>query len=112
MFENAYFGKPYKTRDEKMAIYWRHAYRHHLFTESGPIECDDDGFFSCCPDLSTIFDIVGEWEEEVDEEKLDRVAENERLWYRYEHQDCSYTIDDNVFKDAFKAGYKKAKEEK
>lgn len=75
IFENAYFGKPYKTRGEKKAIYWRHAYRHHLFTESGPIECDDSGkFSSCCPDLSTQFDIVGEWKEEVDKEKLDNMC--------------------------------------
>ena len=48
----------------------------------------------------------------INEEELDKLAENERLWYRYDNEDCSHTIDDNVYIEAFKAGYRKALENK
>lgn len=88
IFEGAYFGKPYKTRGEKKAIYINienSAFRkhkgksHYLIIEDDPWcaqpynVCgfiEDETNFSNDPR-----DIISEWAEEVDENELDRLAE-------------------------------------
>lgn len=73
IFENTYFGKAYKTRNGTKAIYWKYNYRHYLFIETGLLECQDDGRIYLFSDEETKFDIVGEWQESIEEEKLDEL---------------------------------------
>lgn len=84
IFENAYFGKSYKTREGKRAILIgfnplvvalddinnKGGYYYRVF-EDGRI--NDDTY----PTFETKFDIVSEWQEEPRrEEKLDKLAES------------------------------------
>lgn len=106
IFENAYFGKPYKTRDGKKAIYLRGNFKHHLYLETGGIiDCNQDGTYEGVLGRMEPLDIVSEWQEEIDEEKLDKLAKE------YEE---NYPLDDSAYSyycyDGFKAGYRKAKE--
>ena len=83
IFENAYFGKSYKTREGKRAILIgfnplvvalddisnKGGYYYRVF-EDGRI--NDDRY----PTFETKFDIVSEWQEEIrGGEKLDKLAE-------------------------------------
>ena len=83
IFENAYFGKSYKTREGKRAILIgfnplvvalddisnKGGYYYREF-EDGRI--NDDTY----PTVETKFDIVSEWQGEIREEKLDKLAES------------------------------------
>lgn len=108
IFENAYFGKPYKTRDERKALY------HDVAANIVSLILPDfsfsvwlDGSFE--DDKESNLDIVSEWHEEINEEELDNLA------IKLIHE----TIDDfqdgekvtfNLLKDLVKASYRKAME--
>lgn len=69
IFENAYFGKMYKTRDGRKAIY----IQEDCCIVEGNIDAFsyfDDGHFSI-PLKECGIDIVSEWQEPINEEKLD-----------------------------------------
>lgn len=108
IFEKAYFGKTYKTRDDKKAIYhWydnEHLHAHHLIIEDGEeVNCHDDGK-NICNDYPTSRDIVSEFEETINEKELAELAERE--------YPSNYHITKLIMKDmqrAYKAGYRKAK---
>lgn len=114
IFKNAYFGKSYKTRDGRMAIYIGEdekpsGYRFILMIEGNrpmPLYFDMEGCYDC---EEHPYDIVSEWKDVIDEDKLNKLAEQDRCWYRYDNRDCCNTIDDNVYIEAYKAGYKRAK---
>lgn len=81
IFQNAYFGKAYKTRDEKKALYVKYNKEsydpdvpHQLVYEStgNLMQVDNQGNF--WKDKESDFDIISEWKEEIDEEKLDALA--------------------------------------
>lgn len=88
IFKNAYFGKPYKTRDGRKALYWRYVNRngefiHHLIlpNKSGkPMSKKDEiiankegkNLNTSYTELST--DIVSEWQEEVNKAELDKLT--------------------------------------
>lgn len=69
IFENAYFGKAYKTRDGRKAIY---IYKEkispfkHALSLGGVMNAmyEDDGSYDCSVHDA---DIVSEWQKEVDE---------------------------------------------
>ncbi len=78
IFENAYFGKSYKTRDGKKAIYINnlsdYTYHHQLALCNGDIEVYDN--FGTRSYGGNGLDIVSEWQEEpITEEELDKLAE-------------------------------------
>lgn len=107
IFKNAYFGKAYRTRDGKKAIY--------LYGDRCWIEGDSDWsqyyskgnwFMSGEPNKR---DIVSEWQESIDEEKLDELAE--QLNPNNPHGDTYEVGQYFGFDDGFKAGYRKAKKE-
>lgn len=116
IFENAKFGDKFVTREGKMAIYVaKHEDRGYYSGVSTEIShtyalenrctvhwCNDNGI-----NLSFIedFDIVGRWKEPIDEDCLETLVacyEKENGYYEY----CSEDIE-----EAYKAGYRKAKEE-
>lgn len=102
IFKDAYFGKAYKTRDGRKAIY--HMYdsvesSHFLILDgSDEVCCDDEGI-----DLGDApeYDIVSEWEDPINEEELYNIAD---LWV------CDNGVEnsrDGI--EAFIAGYNFAK---
>lgn len=118
IFENAYFGKPYKTRDGRKAIYNYHSiggYHDIIIDGEGmsyhfadhtngiirlprPSEIDPDVDYSCP------IDIVSEWT--ISEEELDELA-----YHEYPDDDDDDTplngIDNYELREAFKAGFRK-----
>lgn len=74
MFENAYFGKPYKTRDGRKAIYgYKREGRHYLIVEYYEhIFTWDDNGVSDAPVQK--LDIVSEWKESINEENIKRLC--------------------------------------
>ena len=105
IFENAYFGKAYKTRDSKKAIYIKnlsdYTYHHQLVLDNGDIEVYDN--FGKRSYGGNGLDIVSEWEEEIDEEEIDEMA-------------VQYACDSDIVQvyegeiKAYKAGFHKALE--
>lgn len=117
IFENAYFGKPYKTRDGRKALYLK-KYKHgeicnelvveykditegrkfYLYKDDGSFyhrECDED--------------IVSEWKEETNEEELDRIVK-ERYPFEDGLEESHYNSNIDKLREAFKDGYRKADE--
>ena len=114
IFENAYFGKPYRTRDGRKAIYFYQTERnkwHELIVEGDTVSLPyiDNGLAVGWhlnnhewPD-----DIVSEWHEEINEDELDKLAESKAFEFENgEMTDISY----RDFMLGYKAGYRKAKE--
>ena len=109
IFENAYFGKPYKTRDCRKAIYLT-KYKHGELVNELAIEDSEAGRrFYLYADNGSFYhkpsceDIVSEWQEEINEEELNSLAEE------YVHNSRPLLDGDAI--SCFKAGYRKAKEE-
>lgn len=110
IFENAYFGKAYKTRDGRKAIYWCFdGHYHKLITD------DDCAFQPWCDNsgkdhgwnkdaTNSSFDIISEWKEEINEEELNRLAWN---YVDSIPIPCRYEA---TALEAFKAGYRKVTE--
>ena len=67
IFEGAKFGDAFKTKDGRKAIYDAHENKwHYLILEGGfDIICQDDGI-----DTINDYDIVGRWDEPIDEKPL------------------------------------------
>lgn len=80
IFENAYFGKPYKTRDGEMAMYIRAGVDeygrtyHDLETADYTISARCDGTERFAINESSE-DIVGEWNESVTDEYVTDFAQ-------------------------------------
>lgn len=79
IFENAYFGKPYKTRDGRKALYIGEISRditdnpHRLvLSVIEDIFVMDDGRLSYLKEYS--YDIVSEWQESINEENIKRLC--------------------------------------
>lgn len=104
IFENAYFGKCYKTRKGDKALFqYKDSCQAHLFTELEDIDVYLDGtvdsrFFD------TNLDIVSEWKEEINEAELSKLA-----WEHAESMDipCRY---EEAAVEGFKVGYRTAME--
>ena len=110
IFENAYFGKAYKTRSGQKAIY--------LFSSGGGAYCVTEEFkntirYFGLDGIPYDFefsryrgeDIVSEWQEPIDEVKLSELA-----WKYTESLDIPCRYEETAV-ESFKAGYKKAKQE-
>lgn len=119
IFNNSYFGKPYKTIDGRKALFSRFVgneneryailYLEHSYAE---IWCTLDGrYFDWVGDKQKFwYDtpyIVSEWHEEIDEEKLDKAAKEYLRKLIFPNVEKTYY----GAKEDFKAGYRKAKSE-
>lgn len=118
IFKNAYFGKQYKTRDGRKAIYNYHSiggYHDIIIDDEGmsyhyadhtngiinlpiPEKCKID------VDYSSPVDIVSEWKEEINEKKLTLLAIKDI-------DEMILTEEEITATKLWKAGYRKAKEE-
>lgn len=128
IFENAYFGKAYKTRDGRKAIY--HSYNdiypdnpyqshHNLILEEKDgvrdtiwIWCNDYGHIEEHIEgewlNETDSDIVSEWQEPIDEHNIEVLA-NTAMWKYSETPDA-----ENIgeYKEGWFDGYKQGWEDK
>lgn len=104
IFENAYFGKAYKTRDGRKAIFSRKdGDTFDLETEDSYNPVRSDGSFLYTKEgYESSSDIVSEWQEEINEEELNELAK--------EYVDNSRPLLDGDAISCFKAGYRKALE--
>lgn len=115
IFENAYFGKTYKTRDGRKAVLISYNQRKPNEPYVCAVACYLNGSIkSNCynfnefgrrrrTDTISNYDIISEWKEEIDEEKLNRLKEE--WWQTAKYQSGLGYV------DCFNAGYRKAKEE-
>lgn len=107
MFENAYFGKAYKTRGGDRALFqYKDSCQAHLFTEAEVIDVYLDGtidsrFFDAS------LDIISEWQEPVDKEKMDA-----KSCAYTRHLELSSSKLRSYAKQYYKAGYKQGWEDK
>lgn len=120
IFENAYFGKPYKTRDERKAIYCKYEMIYGVVPNSEHsitkhlLLINNMQFVNVFEDGCTVKgkeypnDIVSEWQEEVNEEELDKLAKKYISKNSIPFEPL-LTIGEQI--EAYKAGYRKAKEE-
>lgn len=81
IFEGAKFGDRFKTRNGRMAIYgFPEDERHVLIVENfGAVFRYKDNGVSNYPNDK--IDIIGKWQEPIDEEELDRLAYNRFQYY-------------------------------
>lgn len=114
IFENAYFGKAQKTRDGRQAIYTIMSCGSHWLTiqdTSFTWEYNDNG--KLASNIDNALDIVSEWEETINEEELDRLAEEYIQGFDYAIEISpnllSLKKDRALAKSMFKVGYKAAK---
>lgn len=107
IFENAKFGDKFRTRDGRMAIFIQGAYpigyMIAIFKEVRLFSFFEDGSFKA--NKESPIDIVSEWQEEINVEELDKIAEEYVTKYATPH--TSQFVD---MINGFKAGYRKAKE--
>lgn len=112
IFKNAYFGKPYKTRDGRKAIFWHSKEGFNFFLlDKGIHIYNNNGVSTYSPE--NYIDIVSEWQEEINEEELDKIA-LEKYPIRSEIVENGLKrvkVDPNEPKrEYFKVGYRKGKE--
>lgn len=115
IFENAYFGKAYKTDKGNKAYYQKFAKTyfvegikecaafpnvHILFTSNDIILADSNGI---AQNLNSFNNIVSEWQERVDENRLDKLSKEYSLWLADE------PLQEQRYIDGFKDGYKASK---
>ena len=123
IFENAYFGKAYKTRDGRKAIFFQfdtimddncNAIGHlaYVYTlkdgeytvaQNGISTSENDIILHNVNTIELDEDIVSEWQEPIDEFKLDELAEEHATKYAIPH--TSQFVD---MTNGYKAGYRKA----
>lgn len=118
IFENAYFGKVYKTRDGRKAIYKATSFIknyetdtlvqfHKLMVDGGDEDGNDIIAFMNNGKRGTKcqgIDIISEWQEPIEEEKLDKLAIEYGKTIYLEEACCGW--EDGA--EAFKAGYRAA----
>lgn len=124
IFENAYFGKAYKTRDGRKAVLISYNQRRPDEPYVCAVACYlNESIKSNCYNFNEFgkrrygatsnYDIVSEWEEEIDEEELDRLAEEYIQGFDYAIEISpnllSLKKDRALAKSMFKVGYKAAK---
>lgn len=118
IFENAYFGKAYKTRDGRKSLYLGSFYR--LNGEKVVLAVEDsvdnllyvypDGWYDPINDIGdrkeNDLDIVSEWQEPIDEKKLKNLSYDEAQLYS--------VVKNKDWQEGFEAGYRyrKAMEDK
>lgn len=117
IFENAYFGKAYKTRDGRKAIYLGCRDSFHILSPqdyNGIIAYKENGLV--CEGEEQELDIVSEWQEEINEEELHKLATeyDDTLSYvtynaKNNGQETELEMIPWGIAEAFKAGYRKAK---
>lgn len=124
IFKNACFGKAYKTRDGRKAIYIKEKLVHEslshtdvlyaqLVLETGDIleVVKEIGVSNGTQLIYDNLDIVSEWYEEISEEKLDELATKNtitNLGYDFDPHDYTDHYGKNAHWASYKEGWKDA----
>ena len=122
IFENAYFGKAYKTRDGRKAIILQKTFEFDGITQRGFIVATNDkstytsypidleGKIQCWShqrpeDLCDGSDIVSEWQEEITDEELNEFVDayEDSLYATLNSGEFSWYDIDEAFKAGFRA---------
>lgn len=94
IFENAYFGKAYKTRDGRKAIFWHNKENFNFcLLDQGIHIYNNNGISTYSPD--NYIDIVSEWQEEISEEKLEKSRKENKIIPCYKcdyRKECDYYV--------------------
>lgn len=111
IFENAYFGKAYRTRDGRKATYLRrNELSNHILSlgfKEVVIDWESGKELNGIPGDSP-FDIISEWQEEINEVEFNGLAKD----YIKDKRELQMRIASyNGFIAGYRVGYKKAKEE-
>lgn len=121
IFEDVKFGDKFVTRDGRVALFivklniskTKTCYRciiedeDDTFYDYDKNGLDVDSWYTELED-GTGIDVLGKWQEPVDDEELDKLAE-EYIDDGYKGSDFTVHIKKEGQKEGFKAGYKKAK---
>lgn len=128
IFENAYFGKAYKTRDGRKAILLDKTFdsliinfgiinkvgsfiQYAVNNTSGILVQNGREF----KDYPCELDIVSEWQEEINKEELEKLAmiEGAKAISHFVNREQSKFAFEwaDLVKEAYKAGYRKTKQE-
>lgn len=121
IFENAYFGKVYKTRDGRKAVYTQGSINcHWLAVEGTSFTWGYNNNGNLVSKIDESMNIVSEWQEEIDEEKIDELARKECSKYFIGSNDWLDIINNQFYNleqaaihayiVCFKACYRKALE--
>lgn len=106
IFENAYFGKPYKTRDGRKAIY-KYRFTNSTKTTYNCVIKEFEKDLEYTLDGKSLYssnlDIISEWHGEINEEELSRLASEYAENDNTLHPGCAAFC-------AYKAGFRKALE--
>lgn len=109
IFENAYFGKPYRTRKGKKARYCgKRASMFELELDGIIIDYFPDGSYYTANESP--LDIVSEWQEEINEEELNKFVEEYEGSINWEYNPDYAVYSSEQLINAFKVGYRKALE--
>lgn len=120
IFKNAKFGDKFRTRDGRMAIYLcnnifdcgKVYVVYEGYTHSTRLM--KDGHYWATTGVETNDDVVGKWQEPINDKKLDELAEEydevrqPNYWWTDNGKEC--VCNSSEVKEAFKSGYSKAKE--
>lgn len=111
IFENAYFSKPYRTRNNQKAIFQCSGVACAcLFTEEHCRTYNFDGTVFGLHEPE--YDIVSEWQVEINKAKLDKLAKEHLRKVYKEIRACHDDISTVDIDNAYKAGYEQAWEDK
>ena len=113
IFENAKFGDKFRTRDGKMVLYdqpttFYKGWYWMVIQDRGTCRYFEDGHILISGEESPL-DIIGKWEEPIDDEELDRLAVGFtpiELIPHHDVKDGKSLI--KLLRECFKAGYRKA----
>ncbi len=122
IFENSKFGDKFRTRDGRMAILWCYHVGNNIIDQAmlilpniSQVLVNGNGKDLNEPYHNTKNDIVAKWQEPINEEELDRLANDYResktpvCWWENDGTDC--VCESSEIEKAFKLGYRKAKSE-
>lgn len=115
IFENAYFGKQYKTRDGRKAIYLADVTNDMSDLHRTYVEGADRGenylyvhsSGRVLKDAQNALDIVSEWQEPIDQSKLCDLADN---YCKENYAGCDVKLHPYI-RCSYRDGYRAAKQE-
>lgn len=109
IFENAYFGKAYMLKDGRKAIYVRHKRNFHEVLVHGTYDIynyNNDGTLSGWTE-PTNSDVVSEWQEEIDEKELNKLAYAVFPDEEDDEDSCAVNLINFSLRNAYKKGYRR-----
>lgn len=112
IFEGAKFGDKFRTRDGRMAIFCGKLPAINLYRiviEGNLNSSNYSEFGTLNPHAESLYDIIGKWEEPINEEELAKLAEEYEGLINWEYNPDYAMYSSEQLINAYQAGYRKAK---